>query len=132
MGIRASCAIAVVHKAIKLRTDAKLTLSTADGLIKSIEKDPDWDWANNEKNRGKLDNLFKEVHRALSTWHAKFLNEDPKLVMKRSAPEIVLAECKTFIALKSLHEDLKDEVDTLNARCNVQPKKVRKVNTKKK
>ena len=63
--------------AIKLRTDAKLTLSTADGLIKSIEKDPDWGRANNEKNKGKLDLLFKEVHGAMSTWHAKFLNEDP-------------------------------------------------------
>ena len=52
-------------------------------------------------------------------------------MMKRSAPEIVTAECKTFIAMTKLHEDLKDEVDTLNARCNVQPKKVRKVVTKK-
>ena len=43
-----------MHKAMKMRVEAKLTLSTADGLIKTISSDPDYDWADNPKNKSKF------------------------------------------------------------------------------
>ena len=112
-------------EATQLRKDMKAVRADATGLSKLIEKDPAWDWALNEKNKGVLDDAEKNLSDKLTLFHVSWLNDNPRQVQSRFEPEIVVTELKSFNKLKGECTALQKICEQFRARrgAGMKPKK---------
>ena len=79
---------------------------------------PEWEWAKNKENGGRLKEELGKLRAAMSNFHTRLITESIADVKKSSSNEVQLAELKALKLLKPIIENCQEQLDTAISRKN--------------
>jgi hypothetical protein len=100
----------------KLKNYVMKVTSSAIELNEQINEAEDWRWAKNEGNQGELNRLLRAVKSRYSDFHRRLITEDSAMLKRHYGDEFLVAEMKTFNALKPEVEKLSATVEKMKKR----------------
>jgi hypothetical protein len=98
---------------LKYKKDFQTAIGAATDLLSQIESVPDWDWAHNPNNHGKLERLLEETKQPFSSFHRRLLTEDPTVLKRSNTPEFLTVEGQAFLATADKLRELQRFTATL-------------------
>ena len=103
-------------QAMKLRTEARKVIGSAKEQVSDIKTDPEWLWARNPENCGKLENAVQGVTSQYTDFTRRFVNQDPtKLKQTKNTDELDM-ELTGFLGLAVFIEKVSHIDKELNSR----------------
>ena len=97
----------VIKQACALKSQMLSLISTSGQLIKQIEDEPEWAWAQNEQNKGALLAARDKFKASLTAFGRKFIIEDVNSVKKNfSSDAAFVVECQNSLASKGDADNL--------------------------
>lgn len=103
-------------KALKLKASYVKFMGSADAMMDQIKRRKEWNWANNEENRGELEETVSKVKMEMGDFHKTFVAEDPMTLKKTYGQDFLMKELKGFLEPKSGIENVMTVVNRLNKR----------------
>ena len=90
----------VLQEAMKVRNFFIVQTSSARELIKAIDKDQGWQWANNHENKGKLEVALTTAEDAISAELRELILKDSKTLRKEFSEDAMIGLCSQWVAAK--------------------------------
>ena len=100
-------------EAAKLKKQYLIVMSKAQGVLKQIESNQSWQWAQNESNQGRLSEAIKTIDAKATHLHRAFLTEEPAALKKRYTWEFLSIELQAWLKMKPELDDIQVLVDLL-------------------
>ena len=118
-------------EANKVKARFRHATGTALNLMHQVKTVKEWEWADNDKNAGRLQTLLQQLRGKMSPTQMLYSTEEPGVLKKKYGEDALMEELSGFIALGPSINELGEAVQTMQRRHVVPTSSTPKASRKK-